>query len=190
MTQPEQLNQDLQFVRHAVTERDKERRRTPPGIFIIWGIYVLIGYTLLDFNRAAGGWFLMVGGIVGGIASSFIGRADSRRYGMVDRAEGVKHMLHWGSIFIAIASVIGLSVARGLQGEVVGQFIVLVIGLVYFLGGVHFDRYFIWLGLFLMAGSIGVGFVPRYPWSALGLVLSAGLLIPALLPRRPAASPE
>jgi hypothetical protein len=159
----QQLHEDLRFVRHAVETRDSPQT-TPAPILLIWSAYVLIGYTLLDFNRAAAGWFFMIGGIAGGLASTYIGRRDAVREGHVDRAEGRRRALHWSSILIAVIAILALVICRQDQlrgsGEIVGQIIVIVVGVVYFLAGVHFDRLFIWLGLLLIVGSIAISFMP------------------------------
>ena len=103
----------------------------------------------------------------------------------VGLAEGKKQWLHWGSILVAIFAVIALSVIAKLSGQVMGQFIALAVGIVYFLAGVHFDRNFLWVGLLLMAGAVAVSFIPRYPWTALGLVIAIGLLLPLMFRKRP-----
>ena len=55
-----------------------------------------------------------------------------------------------------------------------------MIGLDYFLAGVHFDRNFLWLGPVLMAGGILVGLFPQYGWTGLGVVIALGLIVPTL----------
>ena len=189
MTDVEQLRSDLRFVRHAVDRRETPYR-TPAPILITWGVYVLIGYALLDVRPAAAGWFFLVGGIVGGVLSMWFGRRAARREGVVDPAEGLRHALHWGSILLGAMAAIALAVARPeLRGPVVGQVIALIVGVVYFLGGVHFDRRFLWLGLILMAGAVTISFVPRYGWTALGALVGCGLIVPAMFHRRAADAP-
>jgi hypothetical protein len=152
-------------------------------------LYVLVGYTLLDINPGWAGWFFMVAGVILGLGCWFVGKGEAVREGEYDRAEVTRIWLHWFSIVLAIAGVIALAVTRGLQGPIVGQLIVLTIGLIYFLGGVHFDRNLLWLGPVMMAGGIAIGYVPRYGWTALGVVIALGLTVPTLLrARRPAAT--
>jgi len=184
MTETQRLQEDLQFVRSAVTKRDSPSP-IPGAIMILWGIYVLVGYTMIDFNRAFASMFMGIGGIVGGIASMFIGKWYAQREGQVNEDEGIRHALHWGSIFLAIVAILVLVNVRrdqiSVNGEIVGQLMAVVIGIIYFLGGVHFDRYLIWLGLLLIAGSIAISFMPRYGWTSLGVLISAGLMLPVLL---------
>src|SRR5438874_13344393 len=185
-TQTEQLGQDLQFVKEALAKRESQHRM-PSIIGVFWAAYVLIGYPMLDFNPNAGGMFLMIAGIVGGIFSGWLGRRDAARRGERDAAEGRKEALHWTSLFVAISAVIALSIIQHVNGNVMGQYITLTVGIVYFLAGVHYDRNFIWLGLLMIAGTIGISFLPRFGWTALGVLMSGSLLIAAFLNRRDGA---
>jgi len=183
MTEINQLQDDLRFVRDAVARGDSPQRR-PAAIYIVWAVYVLVGYTLIDLYPRAAGWFFLLGGVLGGIASGVIGRRLARQEGAYDRREGRRLALHWGvGIVLAIACAMALAaVVPALRGTAAGQLIVVMIGLVYFLAGVHFDRNFLWLGPVLMVGGVLVGFVPRYGWTALGTVIALGLVVPTLLP--------
>jgi hypothetical protein len=188
MSQSQQLSDDLHYVRQAVARRER-RQNLPAPIAWMVALYVVVGYTLLDVNAQWAGWFFMVGGVVLGVGCWFVGKAQTLREGEYDRAETTRIWLHWFSIVLAIAGVIALAVTRGLQGTIVGQLIVLAVGLIYFLGGVHFDRNLLWLGPVMMAGGIAIGYAPRYGWTALGLVIALGLTVPTLLrARRPAVT--
>src|SRR5438876_6238312 len=126
MSQAQQLGDDLQFVRNAVKRREKSLRIPVP---IAWAvaIYVLVGYTMIDFAQPWSGPFFAVGGMLLGVVGWFFGRRESLRTGEYDREEIRKGWLHWGSILLAIAGVIGLGIARNVDGQVIGQFIVLTI---------------------------------------------------------------
>lgn len=188
MTQSQQISDDLHYVRQAVARRER-RQNIPAPIAWMVAVYVVVGYTLLDINPQWAGWSFMIGGVVLGLGCWFVGKADAVREGEHDRAEVTRIWLHWFSIVLAIVAVIALAMTRGLQGPIVGQLIVLTIGLIYFLGGVHFDRNLLWLGPVMMAGGIAIGYVPRYGWTALGLIIALGLTVPTLLrARRPAAA--
>ena len=187
MTETQQLHDDLRFVRHAVDRRDAPYS-TPGGILLIWAAYVLVGYTLLDFNPLYAGWWFMLAGVLGGVGSAAIGRRNAARIGQVDRDEARRHLMHWGSILIGVIAIMALFAARHTEitgrGEIIGQVIAIVVGVIYFLAGVHFDRYFIWLGLLLMGGAIAISFVPSYGWTMLGVLIAAGLALPVLVRRR------
>jgi hypothetical protein len=180
MSQAQQVGQDLQFVKSAVTRRERDLRMPAP---IAWAvaIYVVIGYTMIDFAQPWSGPFFAIAGVLLGVVCGFLGRRESLRTGEYDRAEVRKGWLHWVSIPLAIAAVIALGVVRHVDGQTIGQFIVVSIGIIYFLGGVHFDRNLLWLGPVLMAGAIAITYVPRYGWTALGLVIALGLVVPTLL---------
>ena len=183
MTQINQLHDDLRFVRDAVARGEAPHRR-PAGIYLVWAIYVLVGYALIDLYPAASGWFFLAGGVLGGIASGVIARRAARREGAFDRREARRSLLHWGAgIILAVACAMAMAaVIPALRGPAAGQLVVVMIGLVYFLAGVHFDPNFLWLGPVLMVGGVLVGFVPHYGWTALGTVIALGLVIPTLLP--------
>jgi hypothetical protein len=185
MSDVEQLRDDLHFVRSAVARR--ERTDTGPSLILyVWAAYVVIGYTLIDVRPSLAGPFLGIGGIVGGLLSWWIGRRYSRESGEWDRATATKGMLHFGGgiilgfIFtVSLGAVIGS--LRGLQGS---QVFVVMIGLVYFLWGVHYQRYFMLLGLVVMTGGVVVGLIPHYGWTMLGLVIALGLILPTIVPWR------
>jgi len=159
----------------------------PASIYFLWAGYVLIGYTLIDFARAASGWFFLIGGITGGVLSWQLGKRWAMRIGECDRALAWRSLLHWaGGIVLAVIAMIALSaVILPLRQQAYGgQILVVLIGMVYFLAGVHFDRNFLWLGPLLMAGGVLVGLVPRYGWTAPGAVIALGLVLAALVPAR------
>lgn len=184
MSQAQQVSDDLQFVRQAVTRREQSQHIPTPIAWMV-AIYVVIGYTLLDFNPNWASLFFAIGGLAMGVMGWVFGHRSSHLTGEYDRAEVRKSILHWLSILLAIAGVVALSIARGLQGQVVGQFIAMTIGLIYFLGGVHFDKNLLWLGPLLMAGAVAITYVPHYGWTALGLLVGLGLVVPTWFRPRP-----
>ena len=177
MSQVQQLGDDLNYVRQAVTRREKSQHIPTPVAWMV-AIYVVVGYTLLDIHPGWAGIFFAVGGLAMGAIGWMFGRRASVQTGEYDRAEVRKSWLHWGSILLAVIGVMALSMARGIEGQVVGQFVALTIGLIYFLGGVHFDRNFLWLGPLLMAGAVAITYVPHYGWTALGVLVALGLVAP------------
>jgi hypothetical protein len=161
----------------------------PSVIGVYWATYVLIGYVMLDFSPQAGGMFLMIAGIVGGLFSGWVGNRQALRRGELDRQQGRREALHWASLFVAITAVIVLSLIQHVRGNVVGQYVTLMVGIVYFLAGVHYDRKFIWLGLLMIVGTIGISFLPRFGWSALGILMAGGLLVASFLNRNSESPP-
>lgn len=185
MTQIQQIHDDLRFVREAVARREDRPRRVA-SVYYVWAVYVLVGYTLLDFDPRAASWFLMLGGAAAGLLSVLIGRRFAGTVGEYDRVEARREGLHWsGGILLSVASAVALAaVVPEIRGQPMGQLIAVMIGLVYFLSGVHYDRNFLWLGPVLMAGGILVGLAPSYGWTALGVVVALGLVVPTLFPQR------
>jgi hypothetical protein len=196
MSDVQQLRDDLNFVRSAVARR--ERMDTGPALTLyIWAAYVLIGYTLIDIRLSLAGPFFGIGGFVGGALSWWIGRRYSDKTGERDQATAMKGLLHFGggifaAMFASSALAVFIEPLRGLQGS---QVFVVMIGLVYFLWGVHYQRYFMLLGLVVMAGGVVVGQIHPFGWTLLGIVIALGLVLPTLVPwnrltSRPAASAE
>ena len=188
MSEIHQIGKDLQFVKEVVDRR--QRHGGVPVLAYLWATYVLIGYTLMDININAAGMFFAIGGFVGGIASWRIGRWYALRTGQSDRSMAKRALLHFGGgillgwIFcIALAAMI-----EPLRGPKGSQVFVVMIGMVYFLWGVHEDRYFLWLGPVLMAGGVLVGFFPHFGWTALGIVIALGLILPTFKRSKPSPS--
>lgn len=184
MSQMQQASEDLQFVRQTVARREQSRN-IPTSIAWVVAVYILVGYALLDFNPAWASLFFAVAGVGMGILFSILGRRMSRREGEFDSDEVLRLNLHWLSILLAIAGVIALGIARHVEGQTIGQFIALTIGLVYFLGGVHFDRNLLWLGPAMMVGAIAITYVPHYGWTALGALIALGLVVPTWFRAQP-----
>jgi hypothetical protein len=185
MTEVQQMHDDLKFVRQAVARHERHPRNAPL-IYYVWAVYVLVGYTMLDFALPLAGWWFFAAGILGGVLSWALGRRAARLEGEYDRDEARRSGLHWaGGILLAIAASIALAaVIPALRGTAMGQLIVVMIGLVYFTAGVHFDRNLLWLGPVLIVGGVLVGLAPRYGWTALGVVIALGLVVPTLFPAR------
>jgi len=183
MSDVEQLRDDLHFVRSAVARRER-MDNGPAVILYIWAVYVLIGYTLMDVRIAWAGPFFGAGGFIGGALSWWFGQRYSRQLGEWDRAVALKGMLHFfGGIMLGLLATISLATVIGsLRGTQGSQVFVVMIGMVYFLWGVHYQRYFMLLGLILMAGGVVVALIPRYGWTMLGGVIALGLILPTLIP--------
>ena len=181
----DEVHNDLHFVRQAVARRDGAAF-SPVSILYLWASYVLVGYTLLDVAPRAAGWFFLIGGIVGGVASGVLGRRASLRLGEQDRQRGRRMALHWGgATLLAFLALVGLSqVLPQMNGQAFGQLFVVMIGLIYFTAGIHLDRHFLWLGPVLMIGGVVVGLFHHYGWTGLGIIIAVGLVAPTFFPRR------
>jgi hypothetical protein len=58
-----------------------------------------------------------------------------------------------------------------------GQLLILISGIVYYLGGVHFDRRWMAPGLVMMAGAVLLTFLPRGGWTLVGVLTFLSLVI-------------
>jgi hypothetical protein len=184
MTQSEQIRDDLHFVRNAVARRGS-LDRTPALIPVIWGAFILASFAMLDFWRTGAMWMFAVVAPLLGIASWLIGWAHARRVGERDHRAALTQAMHWGSIFIAMLVLCAIAAAHHQRfgGEAIGQVATLIVGLVYFLAGVHLDRRWMISGLLLLGGAAVVTWIPRYAWTSLGVIVFLALVIPALLVR-------
>jgi hypothetical protein len=186
MTRLEQVQEDLSYIREAVARRT-ERRNKGETIYLIWAAYVLIGYVLIDVNPVAAGVFFVIGSIPAAALSWWLGRRARLQSGEIDHDVERRSSLHWiGGFLLCCFASFGLAaVIPPLRNMFFGsQVFLAMVGLLYFLHGVHFDRHFLWLGPLLIVGSVVVGMIPVFPWTCLGLVISAGLCVPYLLARR------
>ncbi|HEX4795066.1 MAG TPA: hypothetical protein VH370_14830 [Humisphaera sp.] len=185
MTESHQLQDDLRFVRNAVHRRDSSSK-TPPAIYYVIAVYVLIGYAMIDVVPKYCGLFFFIGGILVGVIGAQIGRRAAKQTGEEDAAKSRTEGLHWGGgIILAVISTAALAVVMPpLRSTLGSQVLVVMIGIVYFLGGVHFERHFLWLGPVLIAGGVLVGFVPHYGWTMLGAIIALGLVVPTFFPAR------
>ena len=186
-----QIGEDLRFVREAVTRHERNRGGAPVLAYL-WAAYVLIGYTWLDFNPRDAGIFFAIGGFAGGILSWIIGKSYARRHGQSDRSMAIRATAHFmGGILLAGIFCVALaSFIEPLRSTKGSQVFVVMIGLVYFLWGVHQDRYFLFLGPILMLGGVLVALVPHYGWTSLGAVIALGLIAPTLFHSAKPAAPH
>jgi hypothetical protein len=176
MTQVQQLAEDLRFVRGAVEQRE-QRRRQSRWLAAYWGAYVVVGYTLIDVARHAAPWFFLIGLIVGVMLSPILGRRAAKQEGIIDRREGLRHLLRWLSSFVvAYAAAEGLSYTLHLNQMGGSQVFVVLIGMIYFLAGLYGPsnvRYMLVGGPAVMAGAIFVNLVPHFGWTCLGVLIAA-----------------
>jgi len=185
MTDVQQMQEDLRYVRDAV-------RRRSPGLegavipYYASAVYVLVGYVLLDLNQVYASWWFVLAGLAGWGAGALFGRRRTHRAGEIDRVRDQQASQHWGLGMVgSILSAIALACAiPALRGPVDGQIMVVLIGMVYLMWGVHRDRSFLVLGPLMIAGGIVVGLIPHYPWTCLGIVISVGLAAAGYLAQR------
>ena len=179
MNEIKQLEDDLGYVRGVV--EDAGRASSPAGIYLLWAVICLVGFPLADFapEHMARFWFIV--GPVGWVFSAFLGWRASRRGGQMDRAFGMRHLAHWAAMLVTL-SLGALMLKSGmLTGSGMGAFAILVVGLTYVLGALHLDRLLLWPGLLMLAGYVVLIFVEGNTWTIVGVLVSAGLGISAMI---------
>lgn len=186
MAEVDHIKKDLGYVRGLV--ETAEPRRSPAAIYLLWAVIVPLGFAMEDFAPRWTGLFWLIAGPAGFVASAWVGFRDSRKQGQLDRREGKRHVLHWLGMMAALLLTIPLLATGAVTEKGLGQVILLLIALSYFLNGVHMERPLLWIGI-LMAGGYGATFlVSKYVWTVLGLVISAALIASGVTEIRRAAA--
>ena len=177
------LRQDLDYVATAVRQHD--RPIGVPAIYFMWAAIVVVGFALPDFLPYAAGPFWFVAGISGGLLSWWLGARQDRKFGINDKALGLRYGYHWmiagvGFFLSALPMFAGqVELAAGTSS------LLLVGGLVYALAGVHLDRPLLWSGLLMLAAYVVlVLFSPPYVWTITGIAIAVSLVWAGIAARR------
>lgn len=173
------VEQDLGFVRDVVGRA--ERGAEPAAIYYLWALISLVGFALADFSPRQMSLFWAVAGPAGFLVSCWLGWRHGRATGLVSRADGTRYMAHWGGMGVAIVGVLLLAGTDALTEEGIGQVIVLLVALSYWLAGVHLVPVLKWVGLIAFAGFLAITLVEgfAYTWTAAGALLAIGLVVAA-----------
>ena len=75
----EKIEQDMSFVRAAVTVRD-QRQYGPVATVVLWATLIGIGFTLLDFYPRVAMWFMFIAPPLGYFASAWLGGRAERAH--------------------------------------------------------------------------------------------------------------
>jgi hypothetical protein len=181
-TATDRVRSDLSYVRKAVESSD--RHPTPASIYLLWAAIGAVGFPILDLAPRYAPWFWLIASPLGLAVSLWLGRRHARRIGQIGRSEGRRHGLHWLGVVLAAALAMLLAVAGRVDGAVLGQVVLLLIALTYFLAGVHLDRAMLWVSGLLVAGYLALFVVAAWAWTVIGLTLAAGLAACAAAGRR------
>lgn len=178
MTNPDQLEDDLHFVRNAVERQ--QMGVMPLSIAILWSGFVLLGFTMLDLRPAVGGVILFVGAPLCYLMSLRLGTSSARAAGIRDSISGTLHLLHWGTLLLSSGVLLLVAMRNDLPGEVVGQIFLVLSGVVYILGGVHFRiRALVGVGLAMMGLAALLTYLERWGWTGAGVIIAAGMIASA-----------
>jgi len=183
MPEIKQLEAHLGYVRSAVQESDVHR--SVVAIHLLWAVLVPIGFSLMDFAPDYVPLYWTFVGPVGFVVSAALGWRAAVTRGQVNHMVGRREGLHWGATMGVIFLGVPLVATERIGQDEFGMFITLVLALSYFLAGVHVDRPLMAVGLVLMAGYVGLWFVPVYRWTFIGVLASGALIVTALVSRSP-----
>lgn len=177
MNDTSRAQDDLAYVRDVVSR--SETYGAPRALWYLWAVIAAVGFSLMDLAPERVPVFWAVAAPAGFLASLWLGWRHGRRSGQVSARGGRDHALHWGGLLVAVFLLVPLGAAGALPGDTLGQAILLVIGLGYFLAGVHFYRPLLWIGLLMGAGYALLFFVDRWAWTGIGLLVGLGLVVTA-----------
>jgi hypothetical protein len=183
MPSADHVQDDLRYVRRAL--EGAGAGGTPASIYLLWAVIGAIGMPLVDFAPRWAPVYWLVASPIGLVASLLLGRAHARRVGQLDRGEGLRHGLHWLALVLGSALAVPLATSGGISYPVLGQVILLLITLVYFLAGVHLDRRLLPVALLLAAGYGALFVLAAWAWTIIGLTTAAALAVCAWLAREP-----
>ncbi len=166
---------DLDYIKDIVDRSD--RRPFPSAIYLLWAVIVAVGFALVDFSPRTLSLYWMIMGPLGGIASGWIGHRYGSQRGQMSRELGIRHALHWGGMLVFTFLAVLLASTGRIPTDSLSQVILLIIAFGWWCAGVHFDRFFLWLGSCMALGFVVTLFVSRYAWTGLGLLLALALIL-------------
>jgi len=178
MSETNRIDNDIRYVRGLVSESD--RSGSSSAIYFMWAAICLVGFPLADFAPQYVGIFWMIAGPLGGFASFALGWRHSVRMGQMRRDVGVRHGLHWTGMMVAIFLVVPLGVTGTIAWSAVHRIILLLLGLSYFLAGVHLDRPLLWVGLLMIVAYVALFFIQAYQWTIVGIAVAVALAVAGL----------
>jgi hypothetical protein len=183
-----QVTDDLAYLGGLL--RRSERGASPFIIYALWAVLTLVGFSMVDFAPQRVGLFWLIAGPLGGVASAILGHRYGLKIGQVNREEGLRIGWHWFGMMLGILLVVPLGVTGAIAWSVLSRVILLIVALAYFLAGVHMERPLKWVGVLMMAGYVGLFFIPAYGWTLVGILVSLSLIVSGLMERRGRGTPN
>ncbi|MCK5035167.1 MAG: hypothetical protein KAS73_04675 [Candidatus Sabulitectum sp.] len=172
------IESDIGYVKDLVTKSGESTQ--PASFYYLWGIILMVGFSLIDLAPRWVGLFWMIAGPAGGMLSAFLGYKSGIRKGQINREVGIKYALHWSGMAVIVFLAILLGLKGLVHGVVNSQVILLIVALGWWTAGVHFDRIFLWLGGIMVLGFLGTLFMDRYVWTTMGVLLGLVLIVTAI----------
>lgn len=174
-----ELREDLAYVAAAV------RSECPPeirAIYLLWAVLIPVGFALPDFAPHWAGWYWLIVGPAGGVASWLIGSRSSERAGLRDRRTGLRYGWHWIVAGVAFLLAFLPAYTGAISMQAMGANMLLIAGLVYLLAGVHLNRPMVIAGALMLAGYVVLHTVEiAYAWTATGIIVGIALVLTAFL---------
>jgi len=176
MTNDKQVHDDLSYVR-SVVHRAEGRFGNPATTYFLWAVITFFGFAIIDFAPEKTGFYWMIAGPLGGVLSGILGYRAGRALGQSSEREGRVQAMHWTGLMAAIFLLVPLVATRVVAVDDFPRLTLLVVGLSYYLAGVHTDRRFIPLS-FVLAGCYILSVFARdlpHLWTITAAILAASL---------------
>jgi hypothetical protein len=174
-------------VRKAVEARDKPQKAGRAHL-VIWAAYCLVCIPAYDFIPRYGGIINLAGMMIAGVVSVLMGKREGIKAGQYDRAALMRIYTHFfGGALLVVLTVAGLaSLNRGMGDQLAGQVSVILVGFMYFFGGIHIPhvKFMRWIGPIIIAAGIGLSRVPHYQWSVMACIYAVCILSPVIFGKR------
>jgi hypothetical protein len=179
MPQPDQLHDDLAYVRGALQRSRRDLGVAP--IYFLWALIVAAGFALADFQPQLALPFWIGAGIGGGALSIWLGMRDARRREISDPSRGLREGLHWLSTGVAAGAVMLATGEAGLSEGTHAAALLAVVGLAYWLAGLHMHPPLRWAGAAMLCAAYAVLLLPLpYPWTLTGAAVALSLVVGGL----------
>ncbi|MBT9160565.1 MAG: hypothetical protein AAGB97_05905 [Dehalococcoidia bacterium] len=182
MADMEQVKSDLGYLREVV--RTSEQDPSLSVIYFLWAALCLVGFSLVDFAPRHVGLYWSIAAPLGFLTSCFLGWRHSRRQGQMHRDLGIRYGLHMFGMMVVIFLAAILGVIGAVCWQELSKLILLIIGLSYFLAGLHLERPLLWIGILMMVGYLALFVIPAYGWTFIGALVAVALVSTGLIGRR------
>ena len=119
---------DLSFLNKLLSDSEST---SYPAIYVLWGIIILLGFTIAEFKPEALLAYWIPASIIGFVLSAWLGYRKSTKIGQRDRDIGNQYMMHFAIMTVCIFIAIFTQAHEA---------ILMIIGLAYLLAGIHLER--------------------------------------------------
>jgi hypothetical protein len=178
MTQADQAARDLEFVRGAVQEHDQSGAQTmPASVGLMWAAIILVGCVGNDFLPQWSWLFWVTAAPVGSMMCGVLAGRRATQMGEIHNRMGMLNGLHWSSLFWMPVPIVMLALTRRIDENTCGIMMLMVSGIVWYLGGVHLDRRWMLPGIAMVVAAAILVWVHKYSWTIAGIIGATSLII-------------